>query len=204
MFPFAVTICLVALLQAALNCCRHFVAPALAPLVLNLVIIVGAVAAAFVAADEPVTQAYLIAGAILAAGVAEVLIQVPALTRKGLALAWAWDLRHPGLRRVLRLMGPMVLAVGVIQINTFMDATLANLFSPYEEGVETFRLAGRTVAYPMQTGAASMLYYGQRLYNFPLGVFAIALATVIFPELSRYARRGDTRGLGRWRRTAFG
>jgi len=78
-----------------------------------------------------------------------------------------------------------------------MDSTLANLFSPYEEGVETFHLAGREIAFPMRTGAASMLYYGQRLYNFPLGVFAIALATVIFPELSRYAHRGDTAGLGR-------
>ena len=197
MFPFAVTICLVALLQAALNCCRHFVMPALAPIVLNVFIIGGAVAAALAAADEAITQAYLIAGTIVVAGVVEVLIQVPALGKKGLAMAWVWDLRHPGLRRVLRLMGPMVLAIGVIQINTFMDATLANLFSPYEEGVETFRLAGREIAYPMKTGAASMLYYGQRLYNFPLGVFAIALATVIFPELSRLAHRGDTRGLGR-------
>jgi len=197
MFPFAVTICLVALLQAALNCCRHFVAPALAPIVLNVFIIGGAVAAAVAASDDAVTQAYLIAGTIVAAGVVEVLIQVPALAKKGLSFAWVWDLRHPGLRRVLRLMGPMVLAIGVIQLNTFMDSTLANLFSPYEEGVETFHLAGRDIAYPMQTGAASMLYYGQRLYNFPLGVFAIALATVIFPELSRYAHRGDTAGLGR-------
>jgi len=196
MFPFAVTICLVALLQAALNCCRHFAMPALAPIVLNVFIIGGAVTAAL-AADDAVTQAYLVAGTIVAAGIVEVLIQVPALAKKGLAFAWAWDLRHPGLRRVLRLMGPMVLAIGVIQINTFMDSTLANLFSPYEEGVETFHLAGREIAFPMRTGAASMLYYGQRLYNFPLGVFAIALATVIFPELSRYAHRGDTAGLGR-------
>jgi len=78
-----------------------------------------------------------------------------------------------------------------------MDATIANVFSPYAEGAETFTLAGRTVAFPMKMGAAAMLYFGQRLYNFPLGVFAIALATVIFPELSRRAHRGDTEGLGR-------
>ena len=197
MFPFALTICLVALLQAALNCCRHFVMPALAPILLNLFIIGGAVAAALAAADDAVTQVYLIAGTVAGAGVVQVLIQVPALARKGLRFALVWDLRHEGLRRVLRLMGPMVLAIGVIQINTFLDSAVANVFSPYEVGRETFQIAGREVAYPMKTGAASMLYFGQRLYNFPLGVFAIAMATVIFPELSRYAHRKDLASMGR-------
>jgi len=197
MFPFAVTICLVALLQAALNCVRHFAMPALAPILLNIFIIGGAVAAGTALADEPVAQVYLIGATIVVAGLAQVALQVPALAKKGLTFLPAWDLRHPGLRRVVRLMGPMVLAIGVVQINAFMDATIANVFSPYAEGAETFTLAGRTVAFPMKTGAASMLYFGQRLYNFPLGVFAIALATVIFPELSRRAHRGDTAGLGR-------
>jgi len=196
MFPFALTICLVALLQAALACCRHFVMPALAPILLNLFIIGGAVAAALAAADA-VTQVYIIAGTVVAAGVVQVLIQMPALAKKGLRFFPVWDLRHEGLRRVLRLMGPMVLAIGIVQINTFMDSAVANLFSPYEVGKETFRIAGREVAYPMETGAASVLYFGQRLYNFPLGVFAIAMATVIFPELSRYAHRKDLAGMGR-------
>ncbi len=197
MFPFAVTICLVALLQAALNCRRHFVAPALAPILLNVFIIAGAVLAARLVADDTVTQAYVIAGSILAAGLVQVAIQVPAMRREGLAFRPVWDLAHPGLRRVLRLMGPMALAIGVIQINTFMDSTIANLLSPPDVGVESFRLAGREVAYPMETGAAAVLYFAQRLYNFPLGVFAIALATVIFPELSRLASRRDSGGIAR-------
>ena len=197
MFPFAVTICLVALLQAALNCVRHFVAPALAPVLLNIFIIGGAVAAGMTLADEPIAQVYLIGATIVVAGLAQVALQVPALVKRSLAFRPAWDLHHPGLRRVLRLMGPMVLAIGVVQVNAFLDSTIANVFSPYAEGEETFTLAGRTLAFPMKTGAAAMLYFGQRLYNFPLGVFAIALATVIFPELSRRAHRGDTEGLGR-------
>jgi len=197
MFPFAVTICLVALLQAALNCVRHFAAPALAPILLNIFIIGGAVAAGLILAEHRIAQVYLIAATIVLAGIFQVFLQVPALVRKGLSFRPAWDLRHPGLRRVLRLMGPMVLAIGVMQVNAFMDATIANVFSPYAAGRETFTLAGRSIAFPMKTGAAAMLYFGQRLYNFPLGVFAIALATVIFPELSRRAHRGDTAGLGR-------
>lgn len=197
MFPFGITICLVALLQAALNCRQHFVMPALAPILLNLVIIAGSILAASLAVDDRITQAYVIAGSILVAGVLQVALQVPAMRREGLRFRPVWDLAHPGLRRVLRLMGPMVLAIGVVQFNTFMDATIANLFSPYDVGAESFRLGGREVAYPMATGAAAVLYYAQRLYNFPLGVFAIALATVIFPELSRLASRRDSGGIAR-------
>jgi len=197
MFPFAITICLVALLQAALNCRRHFVTPALAPIVLNLFIIGGAVAAGVWVTDNSVAQVYIIAGTIVAAGLVQVAIQVPALVKKGLRFRPVWNLRHPGLARVLVLFGPMVLAVGIVQINTFMDSTIANVLSPYEVGRTTFQVGSHTVEYPMETGAASMLYYGQRLYNFPLGVFAIALATVIFPELSRRAVRKDLAGVGR-------
>lgn len=197
MFPFAITICLVALLQAALNCRRHFVTPALAPIVLNLFIIGGAVAAGVWVTDNSVAQVYIIAGTIVAAGLVQVAIQVPALVKKGLRFRPVWNLRHPGLARVLVLFGPMVLAVGIVQINTFMDSTIANVLSPYEVGRTTFQVGSHTVEYPMKTGAASMLYYGQRLYNFPLGVFAIALATVIFPELSRRAVRKDLAGVGR-------
>ncbi len=197
LLPFAVTICVVALLQAALNCRRHFVAPALAPILLNLFIIAAAVGAGLAMEDDPFRQVYVIAVAIMLAGLAQVAIQLPALKATGLELRPAWDLAHPGLTRVLRLMGPMVIALGVVQLNVFFDSTIANLFSPYEVGLERFTVAGRSIAYPMQVGAASVLYYGQRLYNFPLGVFAVALATVVFPVLSRHAVRKDMDGLGR-------
>lgn len=197
LFPFSIGVCLVAVLQAALNCCRHFVMPALAPIVLNLFIIAAAVTGGVLAADDTITQVYIIAAAILAASVVEVAIQVPVLRRLGLALRPVWDLRDPGLRRVLVLVGPMVLAVGVIQFNVFLDSLIANLLSPSTPGPGSFALGSWLVAFPMEMGAASVLYYGQLLYMFPLGVFGIALATVIFPILSRRAVRKDLEGLGR-------
>ena len=227
LFPFAIFVCLVALLQAALNCCRHFVMPALAPILLNLFIIGGAVAAGLWVAGDPQTQAYVIAGAILVAGLVEIAVQLPAMRRVGLEFRPLWDMRDPGLRRVVGLLGPVILAVGVIQINVFMDSLIANVLSPNvsadapalpaqhpAEGrslpavagpaagapaaaTETFAIGPWRVPYPMKTGAASVLYYGPLIYQFPLGVFGIGLATVIFPVLTRYAVRKDLAGMAR-------
>jgi len=231
LFPFAIFVCLVALLQAALNCCRHFVMPALAPVLLNLFIIAGAVAAGLWVTGDPATQAYVIAGAILLAGVVEIAVQVPAMRRVGLEFRPLWNPRDAGLRRVVGLLAPVILAVGVIQINVFMDSLIANLLSPNVSAEapvaaglsaeaqpvrhspqgdggrakadasaaapETFALGPWRVAYPMKTGAASVLYYGPLIYQFPLGVFGIGLATVIFPVLTRYAVRKDLAGMAR-------
>ena len=197
LFPFGILVCLVAFLQAALNCRQHFAMPALAPIVLNLFIIAGAVVAGLLVADGAVTQVYVIAGFILLAGVVEIAVQVPVMRRVGLEFRPIWDLRDEGLRRVLHLLGPVVIAVGVIQINVFMDSLIANLLSPNAVGAETFRLGPWEIAYPMKIGAASVLYYGPLIYQFPLGVFGIALATVIFPVLTRYAVRKDLAGMAR-------
>jgi len=197
LFPFGIMVCLVALLQAALNCRQHFAMPALAPVVLNLCIIGGALAAGLWLSGDPVVQVYLIAGAILLAGILEIVIQVPAMRRTGLDFRPVWDLRDAGLRRVLYLIGPMALAIGLVQFNVFFDSLIANLLSPGHNDPATFHLGPWEIPYPMKEGAASVLYYGPLIYQFPLGVFAIALATVVFPVLSRQAVHRDFLGLAK-------
>ena len=197
LFPFGIMVCLVALLQAALNCRRHFAMPALAPVILNLFIIAGAVTAGLLLSGDTVTQVYLIAGFILLAGIAEILVQVPAMKWAGLVFRPVWDLHDAGLRHVLGLLGPVVIAVGVVQVNVFMDSLIANLLSPSAGGPETFRLGPWEIAFPMKIGAASVLYYGPLIYQFPLGVFGIALATVVFPVLAQCAVRKDLVGMAR-------
>jgi len=197
LFPFGIMVCLVALLQAALNCRHHFALPALAPVVLNLFIIGGAVTAGLLLAGDTVTQVYLIAGFILVAGLVEIAVQVPAMKWAGLVFRPVWDLRDAGLRRVLVLLGPVIIAVGVVQINVYMDSLIANLLSPGEDGAASFFLGAWEIAYPMKIGAASVLYYGPLIYQFPLGVFGIALATVVFPVLTQYAVRKDLAGMAR-------
>jgi putative peptidoglycan lipid II flippase len=197
LFPFGIMVCLVALLQAALNCRQHFAMPALAPVVLNLFIIGGAVGAGLWLSGDPVVQVYVISGAILVAGIIEIVIQIPAMRRTGLFFHPAWDLRDAGLRRVLVLIGPMALAIGLVQFNVFFDSLIANLLSPGHNDPATFHLGPWEIPYPMKEGAASVLYYGPLIYQFPLGVFAIALATVVFPILSRQAVHRDFQGLGK-------
>jgi len=201
LFPFGIMVCLVALLQAALNCREHFAMPALAPVVLNLCIIAGAAMAGWRLASDPFLEVYFIAGAILVAGVIEIVIQVPAMRRAGLLFHAAWDLHDAGLRRVVALMAPVVVAVGVVQINVFTDSLIANLLSPNVlvagGAPQVFQVGPWQVPYPMKIGAASVLYYGPLIYQFPLGVFGIALATVVFPVLSRYAVRKDLPGMAR-------
>jgi putative peptidoglycan lipid II flippase len=198
LFPFGIMVCLVALLQAALNCRQHFAVPALAPVVLNLCIIAGAVAAGRWFIADPVIQAYFIAAVVLVAGVVEILIQVPVMRRLGLVFRPVWDLKDAGLWRILRLMGPVVVAVGVVQINVFMDSVIANVLSPGPDSGTMFMLGSWEIAkYPMKMGAASVLYYGPLFYTSALGVFGIALATVIFPVLSQYAVRKDFAGMAR-------
>ena len=197
LFPFGTMVCLVALLQAALNCRHHFAVPALAPVVLNLFIIGGAVAAGAYLASDPIIQVYVIAGAILVAGLVEIVIQVPVMRRLGLTFRPVWDLKDAGLWRVLRMIGPMAIAIGLVQFNVFLDSLIANLLSPGAAAETAFRLGPWEIAYPMKTGAASVLYYAPLIYQFPLGVFGIALATVIFPVLSRHAVHRDFAGLGK-------
>jgi putative peptidoglycan lipid II flippase len=201
MLPFVITVCLVALLQGVLNVRGHFAAPALAPVVLNLLMIAAVVAAHYLWPDNELRQVYFVAASVVVAGVVEVVIQVPPLVRQGFRFRPTWDLASPHLRQMAVLMVPMVLSLGVVQFNTFMNQMLTQFFSPHPSGdpagglVTTFEFLGRTIAYPLDATANPVMNYGQRLYQLPLGVFIIALGTAIFPALSRHAAQRDLRGL---------
>jgi len=97
--------------------------------------------------------------------------------------------------RVVRAMGPMVLGLAVTQINTLMDSLIAwGLTARDGQSAGIAWLGG--VRYPLEQGAAAAIYFGERLYQFPLGILGLAVATAIFPLLSRHAARGDQRRLG--------
>ncbi len=91
-------------------------------------------------------------------------------------------------------MGPMTLGLMITQINTLLDSLIA--WSLAWRTTEPIAWLGGGVRYPMERGAAAAIYYGERLYQFPLGLVGIAVATAIFPLLSRHAARGDRRRLG--------
>ena len=167
-FPYLFCVSLVALVAAVLNSCGRFGLPAAAPIVLNLCLIAGALGALQAFAEMP----YALGAGVLIAGVLQVLMLLPALHRAGFLVRPR--LRAPdgeaasGCRRVLQLLGPGILGQSAGQINLLVGTALASF---------------------LVTGSIAWLNYSERLLQFPIGVFGVALVTVILPEL---ARRRDT------------
>lgn len=158
-FPYLLFISLAALAGAILNTHRHFAVPAFTPLLLNLVLIVFAGGVAPLLAEP----ALALALGVFTAGVVQLGFQLPFLQRLGLLPRPRWGLAHAGVRRILRLMGPVIFGSSVAQINLLLDTLIASF---------------------LVAGSISWLYYSDRLLEFPLGVFGIALATAILPSLS--------------------
>ncbi|MEJ2535092.1 MAG: murein biosynthesis integral membrane protein MurJ, partial [Gammaproteobacteria bacterium] len=159
-FPYILLISLTALAGGILNSFERFLVPALTPVLLNLSLI-GCALLLSSRLEEP---AMALAWGVLLAGVLQLLFQVPALMRLGLLPRPRWGWGDAGVRRVLRLMVPTLIGSSAAQVNLLIDSVIA-----------TF----------LVTGSVSWLYYSDRLLEFPLGVFGIALATVILPNLSR-------------------
>jgi putative peptidoglycan lipid II flippase len=178
MMPFMVCICVAAVISGLLNVHRHFFAPAAVPIVLNVVIIASSFLAGLMLDLPPERQVYAVAVGVVIAGFLQISMQIGPLRKHGLVLRPLWETHSPAFRRILLLMGPMVLGLTVTQINTLADDLIALAFSN-DQG------------HPLKWGSVSFLYYAQRLYQFPLGVLGISLATAIFPELSSEAAKGN-------------
>lgn len=159
-FAYILFISLVAFASGIFNTYGRFALPAFAPVLLNVVMI----AAAWWAVPFFEVPVMALAWAVTVAGVLQLLVMFPGLRRLDL-LAWPrWGWRHEGVQRILKLMGPAILGSSVAQINLLLDTIIASF---------------------LVTGSVSWLYYSDRMVEFPLGVFGIALSTVILPSLSR-------------------
>ncbi len=186
MLPYMPMVCLVALLGGLLQVHRKFGPAANAPIILNLVIIAFALWAGLGAQDLEAQKslAFIVGGAVLVAGLIQagyLLIATQRVTR----LTWRFHGSGPTLRRMLGMMIPMVFALAVFQINSLMDFLIALWLSPGERGLRPEQpILGLFDQYPMRLGDIAALGWAQRLYQFPLGVFGIAIATAIFPALA--------------------
>ncbi len=195
MLPHMLLICLVAILAGILNVHRHFAAPAAAPIVLNIFIISSMLLTGWAFKLGAREQLFFVAIAVLVAGLAQIAIQVPPLRSAGVSIKPGWHIHSDAFRKIVILMGPMILGLTVTQINTLADDLIAWWFSGSAEKGAFFILLGRKIAYPLERGSVSHLYYAQRLYQLPLGIFGISLATAIFPVMSSFAARKDFSGL---------
>lgn len=168
MLPYMFFICLVAFCMAILNSFHHFAVPAVTPVLLNVVWIVTLIFICPRFGNTPGERIYGAAWGILAAGGIQLLIQVPVLLRFGFRPRASFAWRDEKLIRILLLMGPMALGMGVFQVNLCID---------------------RLLAFMVGTWAPAALTYAERLIYLPLGVFATALGTVLLPTFSRQAAR---------------
>ncbi len=165
-FPYILFISMIALAGGILNSYSRFAVPAFTPVFLNLVLI----SAAFWLAPHMAQPIMAMAWGVFIAGAVQLGFQFPALKRLGF-LRWPrWGFRHPGVRKIMKLMLPGVIGSSAMQINLLFDIFIASFLA---------------------AGSISWLYYSDRLIEFPLGVFGIALGTVILPKLSEKHAEGD-------------
>ena len=166
-FPYLWFISLVALSGAVLNTYNRFAVAAFTPVFLNIAIIACAVLLA-PTLDEP---ALALAWGVFIGGVVQLLFQLPFLAKAGLLVWPKWGWRDENVTKIRKLMLPALFGVSVSQINLLLDTVIASF---------------------LLTGAVSWLYYSDRLIEFPLGLFGIAIATVILPNLSRHYATENT------------
>ncbi|MDT8424421.1 MAG: murein biosynthesis integral membrane protein MurJ [Methyloprofundus sp.] len=159
-FPYLFFISSVAFAGGILNSFGKFAIPSFTPVFLNLCMIGAAIWLAPLM-DKPVVA---LAWGVFFAGVVQLVFQFPALYRLGLLPRLRFGFKDPGVRHILKLMMPALFGVSITQINLLLDTLIASFLA---------------------TGSVSWLYYSDRLVEFPLGIFGIALATVILPSLSK-------------------
>ncbi len=178
LFPTVVLLGMSGVIVGILNSYEHFSVPALAPIAWNLVIILGVVLGAPFA-DTTSQEVTILAVAVLVGTVVQVLLPIPWLMRLDGRLRVLVDWRDPAVRRVFRLMLPISIGLGLINFNLLIDLFFASRFIDPD-------LA------PASIDAAF------RLYMLPQGIFSVAVATVLFPALSRMAAMQDMDGFRQW------
>lgn len=166
-FPYLMLISLTAFCGAILNTYQRFGAPSFNPVLLNLCMIAAALFFSHYFAIPVEAQAW----SVLLAGIAQLIFLLPFLKQIHLSVRPRWNWRDPGVRRVLRLMLPALFGASIGQISLLLNTIFASFLA---------------------VGSVTWLYYSDRLAYFPLGVFGVALATVVLPHLStQHAKRSQ-------------
>src|SRR5918999_1314615 len=174
LFPIVALLGVSGIVVGILNSYEHFSVPALTPVFWNLAIIAGLVIGV-PRADSPSAELYVYAGSIVAGTVIQVLLPVPWLRGLDGRLRLALDVRDPAVARVFRLMGPVTLSLGLINVNAVIGVVFASkLIDPTE--------------------SPNAIDKAFRVYMLPQGMFSVAVATVLFPALARLAARNDMSG----------
>ncbi len=170
-FPYLFFISLVAFAGGILNTYGKFAVPAVTPVLLNLALIASVV----LLASRMANPIEALAWGVLIGGVLQFLFQIPFLIRMKMLPHPTLGFKDPGVRKLLRLIVPLIYGASIVQINLVITTMFASF---------------------LVVGSVSWLYYAERLMQFPLGVFGVALATVVLPYLAKEHSRKDTKTYG--------
>ena len=170
MFPYIFFISLVALCMGILNTLRHFFTPAISTVFLNISMILAALCLRGFF-EAPITA---LAIGVLVGGCIQLVLQLPVLWNRGFPLKPDFRFSSPEIRTIALLMLPSIFGVGVYYLNITVSAILASL---------------------LPQGSVSYLYYAQRLFEFPQGIFTVSVAQAVLPSMSRQAAEGDIAGM---------
>lgn len=170
MMPYLLLVSLASILMAALNTRRIFFIPSLSTAMYNLAFIV----IIFLLASRMGQPIYAAGIAMAAGGFVQLVFQAPKFMGQGLSLVPSFRFGHPGLRRILRLVLPVMLGTAVIQVNIVIGSMLAT---------------------SLAFGSVTYLYYSMRLIQFPIGMFGVAMGMAVLPSLSSHAHAGDMKSL---------
>jgi putative peptidoglycan lipid II flippase len=163
--PFLMLIAVAAAMMGMLNGLRKFFVPAMSPALYNVFFIASTVVLYPVLVDRGIEPALALSFGMLAGGIAQIAIQIPALRREGYQHHWLLDAKDPGVREILLLMGPGTIGVAAAQVNLLVNTVLAT----------------------SEDGGVSALQYAFRLMYMPIGIFGVSVATAAVPELARHA-----------------
>ena len=181
LFPYQIALCIAAQAAAVLHAFDRFALPAILPVVMNLAWLAALVC--LVPRLNSIAGAHAVAAAVTLSGLLQLGLILPALRGVGFEYVWEPAAARPAVREILAALAPVLLGLSVTEINGLADSLFAWLLTA-ETGTTP------TAWQPLHSGTAAALYLGQRLYQFPLGVFGVALGTVLFPRLARHAAAG--------------
>jgi putative peptidoglycan lipid II flippase len=190
MFPYMVTVCLLALGSAALNCRGHFAFPAAAPIIFNIVGIIAAWWIAPVLKNNLSGQLMIVAFSVIAAGFIQLIAVLWLLRKSGFSMRLRLAPIEPGIVPILKLLMPVLLGLGFLQISELI-ATIISWNLTATAAAPDINIFGWVLHRPLTEGVITRVNAARSLYQFPMGVLAISLGVAVFPLLTRYAARND-------------
>lgn len=173
LFPYLAMICIAAAFNATLNVFEHFTEPALSPIWLNLAMILTLGGAGWHLAETEMGQMYWLCAGVLIGGFLQLIVPAGVLMRMGWRPRFDLGL-SPRVRQIGALMAPGLFGTAIYQINVFVS---------------------RLFAFSVDDASATLLFYANRLMELPIGVFAIAVATVVYPLIARHASEKNFAGM---------